>query len=124
MGGWVAGGHCAACCKQAASHQRRLVGPQALVDRPDEVRRVMNFKRLALTDLKVDIPRLAKKKVLSEALSTSGGLLGCRSCSSALLPHSSRRQSRQSQQSPARQISRLMQRSEKAACDAELRHGW
>lgn len=43
------------------------------MDRPDEVRRVMNFKRLALTDLKVDIPRLAKKKVLSEALSTSGG---------------------------------------------------
>jgi ribosomal protein L14E/L6E/L27E len=46
---------------------------QALVDRPDEVRRVMNFKRLALTDIKLDIPRLAKKKVLSEALSTSGG---------------------------------------------------
>lgn len=48
---------------------------QALVDRPDEVRRVMNFKRLALTDIKLDIPRLAKKKVLSEALSTAGGVL-------------------------------------------------
>lgn len=46
---------------------------QALVDRPDEVRRVINFKRLALTDHKVDIPRLAKKKVLSEALSSAGG---------------------------------------------------
>jgi hypothetical protein len=46
---------------------------QALVDRPDEVRRVINFKRLALTDIKLDIPRLAKKKVLSEALSTTGG---------------------------------------------------
>ena len=45
---------------------------QALVDRPDEIRRVINFKRLALTDLKIDIPRLAKKKVLKEALETSG----------------------------------------------------
>jgi large subunit ribosomal protein L14e len=44
---------------------------RALVDRPDEVRRVINFKRLALTDIKLDIPRLAKKKVLSEALSTA-----------------------------------------------------
>jgi large subunit ribosomal protein L14e len=44
---------------------------RALVDRPDEVRRVINFKRLALTDYKVDIPRLAKKKVLSEALSSA-----------------------------------------------------
>ena len=33
---------------------------------------MINFKRLALTDLKVDIPRLAKKKVLSEALSSAG----------------------------------------------------
>ncbi len=46
--------------------------PQALVDRPEEIRRVINFKRLALTDLKIDIPRLAKKKVLREALETSG----------------------------------------------------
>ena len=45
---------------------------QALVDRPDEVRRVINFKRLAITDLKVNIPRLAKKSVLKEALATSG----------------------------------------------------
>lgn len=45
------------------------------MDRPDEVRRVINFKRLALTDIKLDIPRLAKKKVLSEALSTAGGML-------------------------------------------------
>lgn len=50
--------------------------PQALVDRPDEVRRVINFKRLAITDLKVDIPRLAKKKVLKEALATSGARRG------------------------------------------------
>lgn len=51
--------------------------PQALVDRPDEIRRVINFKRLALTDLKVDIPRLAKKKVLKEALATSGMRHAC-----------------------------------------------
>ena len=45
---------------------------QALVDHPDEVRRVINFKRLVLTDFKVDIPRLAKKKVLKAALDESG----------------------------------------------------
>jgi large subunit ribosomal protein L14e len=41
---------------------------QALVDRPDEIRRKMNMKRLILTDLKVDIPRLAKKAVLKKAM--------------------------------------------------------
>ena len=45
---------------------------QALVDRPDETRRMINFKRLALTPYKVDIPRLAKKKVLKAALEESG----------------------------------------------------
>ncbi len=45
---------------------------QALVDRPDEVRRMVNFKRMALTDFKIDIPRLAKKKVLTAALEESG----------------------------------------------------
>lgn len=45
---------------------------QALVDRPDEVRRILNFKRLALTDFKIDIPRVAKKKVLESALKESG----------------------------------------------------
>lgn len=44
---------------------------QALVDRPDEVRRPMNFKRLVITDFKVDIPRLAKKAVLKKALEES-----------------------------------------------------
>lgn len=29
---------------------------------------MINFKRLAITDLKVDIPRLAKKSVLKKAL--------------------------------------------------------
>jgi large subunit ribosomal protein L14e len=50
---------------------------QALVDRPDEVRRIVNFKRLVLTDFKIDIPRLAKKKVLSAALEESGKLIVC-----------------------------------------------
>eukprot|EP00890_Picochlorum_soloecismus_P005604 jgi/Picsp_1/6044/NSC_03398-R1_ribosomal protein l14 component of cytosolic 80s ribosome and 60s large subunit len=41
---------------------------RALIDRPDEIRRTINFKRLAITDYKVDIPRLAKKSVLKKAL--------------------------------------------------------
>lgn len=41
---------------------------QALVDFPDQIRRVVNFKRMVLTDYKVDIPRLAKKSVLKAAL--------------------------------------------------------
>lgn len=45
---------------------------QALVDRPDEVRRMVNFKRMMLTDFKIDIPRLAKKKVLTAVLEESG----------------------------------------------------
>lgn len=45
---------------------------RALVDHPNEVRRQMNFKRLALTPYKIEIPRLAKKKVLKAALEESG----------------------------------------------------
>ena len=45
---------------------------QALVDRPDAVRKALNFKRLALTDIKIDIPRAAKKSVLAKALADSG----------------------------------------------------
>jgi len=48
------------------------VRAQALVDRPDMVRKQINFKRLVLTDFKIEIPRLAKKKVLSAALEESG----------------------------------------------------
>lgn len=33
-----------------------------------------NFKRLAITDLKVEIPRLAKKSVLKKALEDAGEL--------------------------------------------------
>lgn len=38
------------------------------MDRPDEMRRTINVKRLALTDFTVDIPRLAKKTALKKAL--------------------------------------------------------
>lgn len=45
---------------------------QALVDAPSETRKVIGFKRLQLTDLKVEIPRLASKKVLVEAFNSAG----------------------------------------------------
>ena len=45
---------------------------QALIDRPDEVRRVENFKRLQLTSYKLEIPKLAKKKALKTALESDG----------------------------------------------------
>ncbi|KAI3934745.1 hypothetical protein MKW92_026018 [Papaver armeniacum] len=41
---------------------------RALVDAPDMVRSQMNFKRLSLTDIKVDIGRTPKKKVLIKAM--------------------------------------------------------
>ncbi|PSC67565.1 hypothetical protein C2E20_8782 [Micractinium conductrix] len=40
----------------------------ALVDWPGQTRRKVLFKRLALTDFTVEIPRLAKKAVLTKAL--------------------------------------------------------
>ncbi len=39
----------------------------------------MNFKRLSLTDHKVDIPRLASKKVLKAKVAASGEVRGSRS---------------------------------------------
>jgi len=44
---------------------------RALVDSPTEIRKVVNFKRLTLTDYKLDIPRLAQKKVVAEAFSST-----------------------------------------------------
>ncbi|KAJ8899373.1 hypothetical protein K2173_018347 [Erythroxylum novogranatense] len=41
---------------------------RALVDAPDMVRSQMNLKRLSLTDIKIDIKRVAKKKTLVEAM--------------------------------------------------------
>lgn len=45
---------------------------QALVDAPDMVRSPMNFKRLSLTDIKVDIKRVPKKKDLIKAMEAAG----------------------------------------------------
>ncbi|KAG6416221.1 hypothetical protein SASPL_123646 [Salvia splendens] len=41
---------------------------RALVDSPDMVRSQMNFKRLSLTDIKIDIKRVPKKKTLVAAM--------------------------------------------------------
>uniref|UniRef100_UPI0013008576 60S ribosomal protein L14 n=1 Tax=Oceanicella sp. SM1341 TaxID=1548889 RepID=UPI0013008576 len=41
---------------------------RALVDAPDMERSQMNFKRLSLTDIKIDIKRVPKKKELIEAM--------------------------------------------------------
>ena len=45
---------------------------QALIDAPDMVRGQMNFKRLTLTDITIDIPRVPKKKTLIEAMEKAG----------------------------------------------------
>ena len=45
---------------------------QALVDAPDMVRSQMNFKRLTLTDIKIDINRVPKKKTLIDAMEKAG----------------------------------------------------
>ena len=50
---------------------------QALVDWPGQTRRKVLFKRLALTDFTVEIPRLAKKAVLTKALEEAGALACC-----------------------------------------------
>ena len=49
---------------------------QALVDFPGQIRRVISFKRLALTDFTVEMPRLAKKSVLKKALEDAGACVG------------------------------------------------
>ena len=65
--------------QRAHLHRRRTCCPccplpsvQALVDFPGQTRRVISFKRMALTDFTVDIPRLAKKSVLAKALEEAG----------------------------------------------------
>lgn len=45
---------------------------QALVDSPDMVRTQMNFKRLSLTDITIDIKRVPKKKILIAAMEAAG----------------------------------------------------
>ena len=49
-----------------------LLDWQALVDSSDMVRSQMNFKRLSLTDIKIDIKRVPKKKVLVAAMEAAG----------------------------------------------------
>ncbi len=44
------------------------------MDSPDSTRVVVNFKRLTLTSLKIDIPRLAKKSVIKAKFAESGAL--------------------------------------------------
>ncbi|MCL7030565.1 hypothetical protein MKW94_025211 [Papaver nudicaule] len=41
---------------------------RALVDAPDMEKSQMNFKRLSLTDIKIDIGRIPKNKVLIDAM--------------------------------------------------------
>ena len=48
---------------------------KALVDAPDMVRSQMNFKRLSLTDIKIEINRVPKKKGLIEAMEKAGWFL-------------------------------------------------
>jgi hypothetical protein len=42
------------------------------VDAPGQTRRVVNFKRLALTDFKLELPRLAPKKVVTAKFAEAG----------------------------------------------------
>jgi hypothetical protein len=49
-----------------------MVCDQALVDAPDMVRCQMNFKRLSLTDIKIDIKRIPKKSTLIKAMEEAG----------------------------------------------------
>ncbi|EFJ27815.1 hypothetical protein SELMODRAFT_403602 [Selaginella moellendorffii] len=44
---------------------------RALVDYPGMIRTSMNFKRLALTDIKIDIPKMPKKKNLQAAVESA-----------------------------------------------------
>lgn len=58
----------------SAAHDVSHTCCRALVDAPDATRKIVNFKRLALTDFKVDITRQASKKVLIAKLAESGEL--------------------------------------------------
>jgi hypothetical protein len=47
---------------------------QALVDAPDMTRCQINFKRLSLTDIKIDIKRIPKKSTLIKAMADAGNV--------------------------------------------------
>lgn len=81
-----------------AAHTTRLAPPenpsppnpkktnkQALCDAPGMVRQVINFKQLAVTPMKIEIPRIAKKKVLLGAWKEAGESWCCRFRSSLVL---------------------------------------
>ena len=51
------------------------------------VRRQMNFKRLSLTDIKIDIKRVPKKKDLTAAIKSGGK--SCETSSATRAPHCS-----------------------------------
>jgi hypothetical protein len=52
--------------------RRANARPQALIDSPEITRTIINFKRLLLTDLEVEIPKVPNKKTLEEAIATAG----------------------------------------------------
>jgi len=56
----------------AARAHRATLPTQALVDSPDSIRHVESFKRLTLTNQKIDIPRLAKKAVIKAKFAEAG----------------------------------------------------
>ena len=58
--------------RQITSTRPCCLCQQALVDSPDMTRRMETFKRLTLTDFKLDIPRLASKKVVVAKWGESG----------------------------------------------------
>ena len=45
---------------------------KVLVDAPDMVRGQMNLKRLSLTDIRIDIEKVPKKKTLIDAMEAAG----------------------------------------------------
>ena len=44
---------------------------QALIDSPEITRTIINFKRLLLTDITIEIAKIPNKKTLAEALATA-----------------------------------------------------
>jgi hypothetical protein len=75
---------------------------QALIDAPEITRTIINFKRLLLTDLTVEIGKIPNKKTLKEALAAAGA---CRarlasraaracSCEATMEPAARRRRER------------------------------
>ena len=58
--------------RAAGAVAHALAAPQALIDSPEITRTIINFKRLLLTDLTVEIGKIPNKKTLAEAIKTAG----------------------------------------------------